>query len=164
MDLKTLRLSRRLSQIEVAQRVGVSQCTVSRWKCGELIPHAYQATALADALHVRFAVMKRIFKKASMSDNRPTVPRLRILYAALDQARATLNAIQAAIDVAEQQEARACLTTVGIEIDAALNKDGRIEFGSKSCVDPCNKFGVCILEKRPKDNVCVFCRWAQEDL
>ena len=46
--LKTLRKGRRLSQLELSEKVGVSRCTISNYECGRRTPHLSELRRLAD--------------------------------------------------------------------------------------------------------------------
>ena len=46
-NLSSLRRKNRLSQEEVAERIGVSRQTVAKWECGESIPDIVNCDALA---------------------------------------------------------------------------------------------------------------------
>lgn len=53
------RKSKGLTQEQVAQRLGASQITVSRWETGERRPDLNAQAALAEALGVDFADLRR---------------------------------------------------------------------------------------------------------
>ena len=46
--LKTLRKGRGLTQFELADRVGLSRCTISNYECGRRSPHIAEIRILAD--------------------------------------------------------------------------------------------------------------------
>ena len=48
--LKKMRLKRRLSQEDVAKKMGVTPATVCRWENGEFLPRADKLIALAKVL------------------------------------------------------------------------------------------------------------------
>ena len=48
--LKKMRLKRRLSQEDIAKKMGVTPATVCRWKNGEFLPRADKLIALAKVL------------------------------------------------------------------------------------------------------------------
>lgn len=48
--LKKMRLKRRLSQEDIAKKMGVTPATVSRWENGEFLPRADKLIALAKVL------------------------------------------------------------------------------------------------------------------
>ena len=48
--LKKMRLKRRLSQEEIAKKMGVTPATVCRWENGEFLPRADKLIALAKVL------------------------------------------------------------------------------------------------------------------
>ena len=50
--IKTMRMSRRLSQNELAERIGVSRSAVSMWENGEREPNFDMIEALADVFNV----------------------------------------------------------------------------------------------------------------
>lgn len=48
--LKKMRLKRRLSQEDIAKKMGVTPATVCRWENGEFLPRADKLIALAKVL------------------------------------------------------------------------------------------------------------------
>ena len=50
MQIRKLRKSAGLTQAQLAEKVGVSQATVSEWERGDYLPGAQKLPALADAL------------------------------------------------------------------------------------------------------------------
>lgn len=48
--LKKIRLKRRLSQEDIAKKMGVTPATVCRWENGEFLPRADKLIALAKVL------------------------------------------------------------------------------------------------------------------
>lgn len=48
--LKKMRLKRRLSQKDIAKKMGVTPATVCRWENGEFLPRADKLIALAKVL------------------------------------------------------------------------------------------------------------------
>ena len=52
LSIKTARLSKKLTQEEVAERIGVSVTTVSNWETGLNNPSLQKAAAMADMLGV----------------------------------------------------------------------------------------------------------------
>lgn len=48
--LKKMRLKRRLSQEDIAKKMGVTSATVCRWENGEFLPRADKLIALAKVL------------------------------------------------------------------------------------------------------------------
>lgn len=49
-ELKKMRLKRRLSQEDIAKKMGVTPATVCRWENGEFLPRADKLIALAKVL------------------------------------------------------------------------------------------------------------------
>ena len=52
--LKTLRKGRGLTQFELAEKVGLSRCTISNYECGRRSPHISEIRVLADFFGVSF--------------------------------------------------------------------------------------------------------------
>ena len=50
MQIRKLRKSAGLTQVQLAEKVGVTQATVSDWERGDYFPGAQKLPALADAL------------------------------------------------------------------------------------------------------------------
>ena len=49
--LKKLRLNRKMTQVELAQRMGVTQSMVAKWETGDSYPRGETLTRLANLLH-----------------------------------------------------------------------------------------------------------------
>ena len=52
--LKTLRKGRGLTQFELAEKVGLSRCTISNYECGRRSPHISEIKVLSDFFGVSF--------------------------------------------------------------------------------------------------------------
>lgn len=52
--LKTLRKGRGLTQFELAEKVGLSRCTISNYECGRRSPHISEIRVLSDFFGVSF--------------------------------------------------------------------------------------------------------------
>ncbi len=55
--LKKMRLKRRLSQEDIAKKMGVTPATVCRWENGEFLPRADKLIALAKVLRCSVSVL-----------------------------------------------------------------------------------------------------------
>lgn len=55
--LKKMRLKRRLSQEDIAKKMGVTPATVCRWENGEFLPRADKLIALAKVLKCSVSVL-----------------------------------------------------------------------------------------------------------
>ena len=52
-NLRTLRRTRKISQEELAERVGVSRQSVSKWECGDAYPEMDNILKLCNIFHCK---------------------------------------------------------------------------------------------------------------
>lgn len=57
VNLKNWRTARQLEQSDLAERIGVTQATVSRWEGGKLEPRRHHKVALATALDTDVVIL-----------------------------------------------------------------------------------------------------------
>ena len=66
VNLKYLRRQAKKTQMEVAERTGVSQSTYSTWETGRFVPNSKFLPALAAALH---CTIDDLFEKGDINDS-----------------------------------------------------------------------------------------------
>lgn len=58
-NLKRIRLSRSITQVALAKRMGVDQTTLSDWETGKMGPHWFQLRVWLDALEIDLVARER---------------------------------------------------------------------------------------------------------
>ena len=67
------RKKRGLPQEEVAQKIGVSRQTISKWETNETIPDIYQSKKMAKLYNVSTEYVDDLLKRVGLYDHRKTL-------------------------------------------------------------------------------------------